>query len=177
MHLFYGVFDDIVEGRNFILGTVIISMSKNYNEVEIINKIINFEENIFSEYKNKLLVYQEEIGELGIEIHSNITRWETPSLSAPSEPYNLKTENRLPGFHYSSQIYGLTHKNGQILAEQASYDRNVTCFFPLIFPLVSVSTTKVRRRIKEIYFYETTLNNFDKAVTLLLESVKKHLRP
>ena len=145
---------------------------------EVINKILIFEEDAFSDYQNKLNEYQEAMHELGIEIRSNIVRNRAfRSHGGRVVLYDLKVENKLPGYYYGSRIEGSVYKDGRILSKQEFYGNEelTTSYFVLIFPLVRVWTTKSGKKIKEISFSETMFNTFDDQVLRLLQEIKEHL--
>ena len=151
-------------------------MSQSHDEV--INKILAFEETTFSDYQDKLNVYQEAMHELGVEIRSNIVRNRAfGSYSGRVEPYDLKIENKLPGYYYGSIIEGLAYKDGRLISEQEHYgnEESVTSYFTLIFPLVGVWTTKSGNKIKEISYYETMFDTFDNQVIRLMREIKEYL--
>ena len=137
-------------------------------EVDIIEKILAFEEQTFHECKEKIKPYQEMMTSLGVEIRITLLQSKGSSIG-PSKFYNLRESMVLPRF-YSSDIHGFSYKDGKPITKQEEYDKRITSLFVLFFPLV-----RFQKKGKELYFFQETLNNFDRDIKALYEKLVQHL--
>lgn len=162
------VYGGILKRRKYLYSVEVYTIIKHNNseEIEIIKKILAFEEQALLECKSKLLKYQDTSTKLGIEIEAKLLQ-ERGLYGARVEHYDISEKQRLPRF-YSSKIVCYTHKDGCLLRKQEDYYKRVTSFFVMIFPLV-------RAWKKDVEFTDNPLGSLDKQASGLFDRISKHL--
>lgn len=135
-------------------------------EIEIITKILAFEELTLNECQNLLLKYQDAITEVDIELKAQLVQ-QRGLYGARVKPYDLRQEQKLPRF-YSSKIVCSAFRDGKLLTKQEDYDKRVTSLFVMIFPLI-------RAWKKEVELTQNPLSAFETQINGLFERIEKSL--
>jgi len=136
-------------------------------EQELINKILDYERQVFSECTELIQKYGDKEQELGVEIYYWIERKRAVNNSGLVEPYDIQAENKLPRF-YSSEIICWIYKDGKRLVKLEVCNMRAMSLFVEHFRLLHATK-------QQVYFFDNPLQDFDNRMAKLLAKVADYL--
>ena len=147
-------------------------MTKNDKilEMQIISKILSYEQENLTECLRRLSKYETRLQELDIEIRTVLEQQRAVNKWGLVTDYDLKEMQKLPSF-YSSKIICAVYKNGKILTKYITSDIGHT--FSLLFVLVNARKNEVK--FFETPFVNPNIDNFDKQIEEIVIEANEYI--